>query len=105
MQHKAILNSISEKDFQQMIIQAAELLGWQCYHVPDSRRVTSAGYPDLTLIHPGSASLLFVELKTERGKLRPEQRLWLETLRAAGVDVRVWKPHDWSEIEATLRRT
>jgi len=101
--HKAILNSISERDFQQMIIQAAELLGWVVYHTYDSRRCTP-GYPDLTLIHPGSASLLFVELKTERGKLRPEQRLWLETLQAAGVDVRVWRPSDWDTIVATLRR-
>jgi len=48
--------------------------------------------------------VLFVECKTDKGKLRPEQREWLAALHECdGVQVRVWRPAMWSEIEETLR--
>lgn len=46
-----------------------------------------------------------VELKTERGKLSDDQVAVIESLRSAGVDVRLWRPSDWpGDIQATLTR-
>lgn len=93
---------ISEKAFQAQIVELARLSGWLCYHTFDSRR-SAAGFPDLVLVRP--PVVVFAELKSEAGKLRPEQQAWLEALRECpGVEARLWRPGDWEEIEATLTR-
>ncbi len=92
--------SISERDFQAQILDLARLAGWRAYHTFDSRR-SQKGFPDLCLVRP--PVVLFVELKSEDGKLRPEQREWLEALsRCEGVEARLWRPPDFEEIERTL---
>jgi len=49
--------------------------------------------------------LLFVELKTRRGKLRDEQGEWLDVLRLLPeAEVFVWTPDDWDELVETLTR-
>jgi len=55
----------------------ARLAGFLVYHTHDSRR-SEAGYPDLTIT--GKGRIIFAELKSERGRLRPEQSIWLATL-------------------------
>jgi len=47
--------------------------------------------------------LLFVELKSERGKLRPEQSDWLDALRLLPqAEVHVWTPADWDSLVEIL---
>jgi hypothetical protein len=92
---------VSEESFQGAVIEYAALNGWLTYHTRDSRRSTP-GYPDLTLVR--GERLIFAELKTDKGVLRPEQRVWLEALETAGVEVHVWRPKDWLEIMAALDR-
>jgi hypothetical protein len=66
------------------------------YHTYDSRR-SAHGWPDLVFArrhvrgYPGGA-VMFRELKTERGKVTPEQEAWLEALHFAGFDTGVWRP-------------
>lgn len=94
---------LSERDFQQQVVDLARLRGWLVYHVPDSRRATCRGYPDLTCIRPFPPyGFFYAELKTERGKLRPEQKEWREALRHNGIQYHVWKPHDMDEIIRVL---
>jgi hypothetical protein len=69
------------------------------FHDGFSRR-SEAGFPDLVLVRDGR--LLFRELKTATGTLSEAQRRWIAALELAGADVRVWRPGDWDEIEATL---
>lgn len=89
-----------EADFQAAVVELAQLTGWLVYHCNDARRSTP-GWPDLALCRP--PRLLLVELKTTRGRLRPEQRVWLAALtECTGVEVAVWRPADWPMIERTL---
>lgn len=94
--------SISERDFQAQVLQLARLSGWMAYHTRDSRR-SEPGFPDLVLVRP--PMILFAELKTGAGKVRPEQRTWLAALAGCeGVDVALWRPSDWKTVEEVLKR-
>ena len=85
--------SWKEVQLQNHIIQMATALGWDYFHVHDSRR-SPAGFPDLVLVHPRKRICLVRELKTERGRFRPKQEQWLQDLRVAGIDAGVWRPGD-----------
>lgn len=90
----------SEKQFQAQVLQLAKLCGWKAYHTHNSRR-SAPGFPDLVLVRP--PRVIFAELKTESGRLRPEQRAWLEALEACpGVEVQVWRPRDLQQIQMEL---
>ena len=99
----------SEADLQALVIDMAQLCGWEVMHVrpiTDHRGRTSTpttciGWPDLCIWRPDR--FIAVELKTERGRLSVDQQHVLGTLRAAGLDVRIWRPSSWAEIESTLR--
>ena len=60
-----------------------------------------AGFPDLVLVHKERRLLLFAELKSEKGKVEPEQQAWLEALEAAHAAV-VWRPADLPRIISFL---
>lgn len=97
-----VVRPVSEAEFMRQVVRLAGLFGWLVYHTHDSRR-SQAGFPDLTLAHPGRGELVFAELKSARGRVRPEQQAWLEALRAAGQRAYLWRPGDWPEIEEVLR--
>lgn len=85
---------LTEAQFTSVVVKLAKTLGWRVFHVPDSRWVTEKGFPDLAMIHEGQGRAVFVELKTEVGRLRPEQKVWLAVLDAAGIETAVWRPAD-----------
>jgi hypothetical protein len=64
------------------------------------------GFPDLVLVK--GSTIAFVELKSEKGNLTPEQATWMQDLSYAAkadnnrVYTRVWKPSDDGEIESFL---
>jgi hypothetical protein len=108
---RAILDAaMSELELQKTILDLACRTGFLCHHqlVPYRRRAdgvhaiveagTTPGYPDLVLVHSGRLLVLFVELKTEHGKLSPRQIEWRDAIRAAGGDWRLWRPSMW-EVE------
>ena len=100
---KTLDTLVSEKAFMSAVVDLARLTGWLCYHTFDSRR-SEAGFPDLVLARGGR--LVFVELKTEQGRVTDAQSEWLEALALCpGVEVHVWRPGDWDAIERTLRRS
>lgn len=114
------VRKVSERAFQTAVIQLAETLGWRVAHFSDSRRSIgqgrmvgdkqAAGFPDLVCTRAGR--LLFLELKSEKGKLRPAQVEWLADLQEVEGDaggrvvVRVLRPSDWDsgEIARVLAR-
>ena len=109
---------MTERQLQSAIIDAARLLGWRVYFTHRSDH-SPAGFPDLCAVRarPGEPPrLLFVELKTERGVVSPEQVAWLHDLatvsafaltvgQPALVQAAVWRPQDWRDgsIERALR--
>ena len=102
---------VSEKQFQQQIVDLARRSGWICFHPYDSRRST-AGYPDLTLARIGTTpemtwrtELIFFEVKKQTGRTTDAQAKWIALLRhVPGVVARVVRPSDWDEIVALLSR-
>jgi len=60
------------------------------YHEHDSRRSPS-GLPDLIIV---GKRVLFRELKSESGTLRPGQTRWRWALLASGQDWSLWRPAD-----------
>ena len=68
---------MNEAALQQLLTDAAELNGWLVFHDNDSRR-NAAGFPDLVLVKP--PRVLFLELKSEIGRVRPEQHVWMDAL-------------------------
>jgi hypothetical protein len=94
---------VPEAEFQGIIVAFAERMGWWTYHTRDSIG-SNPGWPDLVLArYEGPhCRVLFRELKTAKGKLRPEQLAWGQRLMAAGLDWKVWRPDDWDEICDTL---
>jgi hypothetical protein len=97
----AVLNSVSEKQYMQQIIDAAHYLGWSVYHVFDSRR-SAPGFPDLVCVREGR--MLAIEVKGPRGRVSDWQRYWLDLLGTVpGVTVMVAYPSDWDAVERALR--
>lgn len=91
---------LSEKDFQQQIVDLARTMGWRVFHVFDSRR-SDPGFPDLVLVR--GPVLLFLELKSERGRIQPEQAEWIAALKKAKiVEADIVRPNAWAQIEAVL---
>lgn len=90
----------SEKQFQQVVVDLARDLGWMVYHTYNSRR-SEPGFPDLTMVRRGR--VIFAELKTEEGKLAPEQDVWLTSLaECEDIEVYVWRPSEWEDIQEVL---
>lgn len=83
--------SVSEKAWAAQVVAEARRFGFWVYFTHDSRRSPS-GMPDLVLANPGRRLFLLVELKTDTGRLRPEQRQAIDALRASGVRVEIWRP-------------
>jgi hypothetical protein len=81
-----------ERDFQAAVVKLAKTLGCLVYHTHDSRR-SEAGFPDLVIV--GRRGVMFRELKTEGGRLSPEQAKWINALQDAQAGAGVWRPGDW----------
>lgn len=97
---------MTEAELLAAVRSLARLTGWLCYHTRDSRG-SDPGFPDLVLVRDGR--VVFAELKSAKGRLRPEQSLWIQALdrvelEGRGVTSVVWRPHDWTsgEIENVL---
>lgn len=87
-----------EATFQSQVLEMAKRLHWLAYHTRDSRR-SEPGFPDLVLVRD---RVIFAELKSERGKMSPEQITWRDALRSAGAEFYEWRPSDLQHIATIL---
>ena len=91
-----------EARLQAQIIAVARLRGWRhVYHTYDSRR-SQAGFPDLILLRDGRG--FAIEVKVERGVVRPTQQAWLDAFALVpGFESMVARPSNFVELERKLR--
>jgi hypothetical protein len=97
-----------EEAWTTWVIEAATLHGWRVSHGRPARtgrgwRTPVQGHigaPDLLLARDGD--VLLIELKSNTGRLRPDQDIWLNHLGPYGG---VWRPRDANLVLARLRRT
>ena len=96
----------SESQFQAAVVKLARYHGWRVqYHWTEKH--SPAGWPDLTLWRlprdgEVAGRVLLVELKTQKGKVTKLQAQTIGELCRCGLDVHLWRPSDWPEIERCL---
>lgn len=103
------MTEVSEAEFQKAVISLAKLHGWRVMHTRTVQvgknhftpLVGDRGFPDLVMVHP-TRGCIFVELKTDRGRVSEHQVDWLDQLEKAGMEVHVWRPQNWDEITVRL---
>jgi hypothetical protein len=82
--------AMSEADLERAVRDLLTVHGLWGYHPFDSRR-SAPGWPDWVVL---GTRVLFRELKTQSGRLSPDQRRVGYLLQAAGADWAVWRPAD-----------
>lgn len=94
---------ISEAAFQRQVTDLARLYSFRVYHTRFSLG-SDAGFPDLVLVKPASQRVIFAELKTETGKVSPDQYAWLCDLEACrpAIECYLWRPSDIEIVRQTL---
>jgi VRR-NUC domain len=94
---------LTEAELSSLVAELARLGGWRLrYHTLRSKG-SASGFPDWVFVHPAKGRVLFVELKSEKGRLSDRQNEWIVGLMGiASVEVCVWRPSDWDEIVETL---
>lgn len=116
---RALDAALSEAEWSATIIGTTQVpgvartLGWMCKHVHDSRKEVvgrdgtrqlvgdrdAAGLLDWLLIRD---RVIFLELKTSKGRLRPEQTEVFEALLDAGAEAYIWRPEHFDEAVRVL---
>lgn len=89
---------LTEVEWSGQVADLARMLGWRRYHTFNSKK-SHSGFPDETLVRD---RIVFLELKTEQGRLSPAQRDWLGDLIGAGAEVYVARPRDLEELAYVL---
>ena len=106
---------MTEDEFSDALVELAHLFDWKVAGFRPARtkhgwrtavRYDGKGFPDLTLVHP-NGSVIFAELKADKGRMSPEQVEWQRIMELAaryanGVRHVVWRPRDASDIAAVL---
>ena len=94
----------TENDFLSWVLDYAHIRGWLIYHNRPAMTAKGwrtagqgdAGMLDVVLARQGV--VILAELKSETGKVRPDQQLWLDA--SGGY---LWRPSDRPAIEEILR--
>lgn len=104
----------SEREWMRTIGDALDYNGWRYIHHRPARRKSgkwttptegnsAKGFPDLVCVRP--PRVLWIEVKTDRGRPTPEQTDWIDTLVASGQEAYVLHfPRDWPRfLDLTAR--
>jgi hypothetical protein len=99
--------TMNERQYQDLVLEAAAALGYRCYHTHLSVR-SARGFPDLVCVREGDGErpgrLVVLEIKAERGRATPHQEAWIAALASVpGVAAMVARPSDWDAVVEALR--
>lgn len=92
-----MINKVPERDLQATALQLMRIVGWRTFCDRMAFR-SDAGWPDITAIHTEMKRTLFVECKTEKGKLSAKQEEWLTDLSRAGNETFLLRPSYWERF-------
>lgn len=101
---------MKEAEFAKRIEDTANLLQLRWHHETDSRK-SKAGFPDYVFVGP--FGILFLEIKSTKGKPTPQQEAWITDLDhvawqtrggTGAVEAYVAYPQDWDRVLADLKR-
>mgnify|MGYP001566581329 CR=1 FL=1 len=113
---KVLAANVSEDQLFETVRELASLYGWRLFSIRLSRRnvrgVRAEGFPDCVLVR--APRLIFAELKSEKGKVSPDQQGWYDDLRECADDgtmvwigempeVYIWRPSDLEKLTEVLR--
>ena len=98
------------------VVELSQLWGWRCAHFRTSMNARGhyqtavgfdgKGFPDCVFVYPGNRPIphrvLFVEFKTDRGRLSPAQADWGDWLDDAGAAYCLWRPGNADIIAGVL---
>jgi hypothetical protein len=97
---------LSEAQWSELFVEIARIGQWAPrYHTVVSR-YSKRGFLDWQLLK--GPRVLNVELKTEEGKVTPQQQEWIDAWRVVEaatkglVQVYVWRPSDYDEVVEVL---
>lgn len=100
-----------EDEFAKRIEETMDWLGLLWHHETDSRK-SKAGFPDYCIVGP--YGVLFLEIKSSKGKVSPKQQEWIHALRTSRwaeaqpeflcVLAYVAYPEHWDRVLSDLKR-
>ena len=103
---------MKETAWYPQLVSLAHQFGWLVKHdrtvkTADGRHMTAlmgdAGWPDFVFSHPARKLTVFREIKGPKTRIEPDQKKWLASLSASGLDVDIWRfPNDWPLAVALL---
>jgi len=102
--------AISEAAWSAVVRDAAHHGGWLMTHFRPGRTDQGwrtalegdPGWPDWIFCHPTLHRFVVAELKSQKGVWPPHEREWFDALAGAGVEVYLWRPSDWPQVESVL---
>lgn len=85
---------MTEAELQYLVADLCAELGLHHHHGHDSRRddLSVPGFPDSVIV---GTEILFRELKSRGGVLKPAQRRWGSRITRSGGNWAIWRPVDW----------
>ncbi|MFP4514026.1 MAG: VRR-NUC domain-containing protein [Acidimicrobiales bacterium] len=92
------------QQIQDAVVDAAHLLGYIAFHQRPARTTSGwrstveydgKGFPDLVLA--GGRGVMFLEIKGDGDRIRPDQRKWLDHLNAGEASARIVTSTDWRD--------
>lgn len=98
-----------EDEFAKRIEDTLDLFKLTWHHETDSRK-SKSGFPDYCIAGP--YGVLFLEIKSSKGKVSPKQREWIDRLAGAdctagcchAVEAYVAYPDDWDRVLSDLKK-
>ena len=95
-----LADTISEKEYLASVKAVAQALNWKVYHTLRSTG-SDKGFLDLVLVRGDTC--LFIELKSQKGKVSADQQDWIDALsKVMVVKAGVARPSDWPQLQRLL---
>lgn len=96
----------TERKFMLRTQRLGNEFGWMSYHTHDSRG-SEPGFPDVVFVHADAGVTMFIEFKTDKGRLTIDQCRWMAAFLRAGrmgccQRADVWRPRDQDHIDNVL---